>query len=410
MNRRIAIIGGGAAGYFGAAACAVATPQSQVTIYEKSQKVLQKVRISGGGRCNVTHACFVPKELTEFYPRGCVELLGPFNRFQPGDMLGWLGERGVETKIEEDNRIFPESDNSRTITDCLENAVADAGVRIEKGRGLTALQPPSEGSSTWKLIFDDGEEEAEAILFATGSSPKTWKILESLGHAIETPVPSLFTFNIKDPRLEGLPGIAHPAEVSIEGTKLNEYGPTLITHWGLSGPAVLRLSAWGARILEAKKYRFEVIVNWVAMPKHHVIEQLKELRSERAKQTPARQTAFELPSRLWKRLVEAAHLNEQLNWADLSNRQLEALADQLCDGRYQANGKSTFKDEFVTCGGVKLKEVNFKTMESKLFPGLYFAGEVLNIDAVTGGFNFQAAWTTSWIAGHAMAESVQNLD
>lgn len=399
---QVVVVGGGAAGFFAAIACAESNPALQVTILERAGEVLGKVKISGGGRCNVCHAEYIPSELAKSYPRGSKALLGPFHRFASGDTVGWFSERGVELKTEADGRMFPVTDSSQTIIDCLQSAANQAGVRVVRKVNIGSIERSESGK--WLLDGGEGQHyEADRVLLAPGSSPRIWKQLEQLGHAVIPAVPSLFTLNIKDARLEGLPGIAVEGEISAEGTKLLESGPILITHWGLSGPAILRLSAWGARILADQGHRFVARVNWVPGYRLEQMEEaLRGYRDEVPRQQVGTHTRLGLPGRLWKRLVSASGIREDQKWAETGNAQLRELAGQLCAGRFQVSGKSTFKEEFVTAGGVKLSEVDFKTMQSKLFPGLYFAGEVLDIDAITGGFNFQAAWTTGWIAGHAM--------
>ena len=405
MKKRVIIIGGGAAGFFAAIRCAELNPEAEVTILEAGREVLSKVRISGGGRCNVTHACFVPKELSKFYPRGERELIGPFHRFCSGDTVDWFEKRGVPTKIEEDGRMFPASNSSQTIVDCLWGSAQAAGVEVQMQQRVQQLEPPAEGRPHWLVHTKENSYPADAVMVASGSSPAMWKLLAELGHSIVEPVPSLFTFNIKDARIEGLPGLSVPkATVQVQGSKLQASGPLLITHWGLSGPAILRLSAWGARELATRKYQFTLRVNWLSLSLEFVREELDGLRREMQKKQLMANTQFGLPTRLWRSLVAGAGISEQLRWAELSNKGLNKLAEELVNGQYAVNGKSTFKEEFVTAGGVDLREIDFKTFQSKLFPGLFFAGEVLNIDAITGGFNFQAAWTGGWIAGEAMAE------
>ena len=404
MSQTIIIIGGGAAGFFTAIRAAECDPSAQVVILEKSKDVLGKVKVSGGGRCNLTHACFIPRELSKFYPRGEKELLGPFNRFACGDTIDWFEKRGVSTKIEEDGRMFPSSDDSQTVIDCLWSAARKAGVKVYTNTPLKSIKAPAQAGKTWVIETATQTLHAHKVMLATGSSPSMWDLLAKLGHQIVPPVPSLFTFNIKDARLSDLLGVSVPlAEVQVEGQKLRSSGPLLITHWGLSGPAILKLSAWGARELAALNYRFAVRVNWIMAKTESTREDLEELKLEDGRKMVMANAQFGLANRLWKRLVQAAGIREDKRWADLSKKEIQALAEELTQGRFQVNGKSTFKEEFVTAGGVDLKEVDFKTFESKLFPGLFFAGEVLNIDAITGGFNFQAAWTGGWIAGEAMA-------
>lgn len=400
---KIIIIGGGAAGFFAAIRCAESNPNAEVTILERGKEVLGKVKISGGGRCNVTHACWTPAELIKYYPRGSKELLGPFHRFACGDTLDWFEKRGVPLKVEEDGRMFPTTDDSQTIIDCLwENAIA-AGVKI-----LTQTRVKhfdfGIGKNGWKIITEEKEFIADKLLLATGSNPFVWKSLQAMGHPLILPVPSLFTFNIKDSRIQDLPGISVPeALVQIKDSKLSAKGPLLITHWGMSGPAILKLSAWGARELADLEYDFTILVNWVNQKAESVEEVLLDVKSEHPKKQVFANPQLGLTTRLWKNLVTAAHIPEEKRWADLSKKEMQALVYQLCSAAFPVKSKSTFKEEFVTAGGIDLKEVNFKTFESKLFPGLYFAGEILNIDAITGGFNFQAAWTGGWIAGEAMA-------
>ncbi len=400
------VIGGGAAGFFAAIRAAEANPGTKVIILEKGREVLQKVKVSGGGRCNVTHACFDAKELVKHYPRGGKALHGPFSRFQPGDTIGWFEQRGVRLKIEEDGRMFPVTDNSMTIVNCLLQAASKAGVEVRTGENATHFAKQENENGGWIVATQSGHQyQASSLMIATGSSPRIWELLKELGHAIVPPVPSLFTFNIKDKRIEGLMGLSVPsAMVKVVGEKLAATGPLLITHWGMSGPGILRLSAWGARILAEKSYRFDIEVSWLNYATEEMVEELNEAKLEHAKKLVAAQCPFpSLPRRLWESLVAAAGIAPDLRWADLGKEKLRKLATELGAGRYLVTGKSTFKEEFVTSGGVELDEVNFKTFESKLHPGLYFAGEVLDIDAITGGFNFQAAWTGGWLVGTAVA-------
>ena len=402
----ILVIGGGAAGFFGAIACAEADPTARVVILERGPEVLGKVRISGGGRCNVTHACFEPKELVRFYPRGEKALLGPFHRFCSGDTVEWYESRGVPLKIEADGRMFPVSDRSQSIIDCLENAARQAGVEVRTRQKVVQMYPPEEPGQDWKVMTAGGDAFfAKAILVAAGSSAAVWDLLRHLGHTVVPPVPSLFTFNIADPRIDGLAGLVAPnARVQIAGTKWSADGPVLVTHWGLSGPGILKLSAWAARELHERSYRFEIEVNWWGNTETEDIrQQFLRSRQEQARKLVRNANPSPLPQRLWERLTIAAGIGDQQRWADLGNRQLQELAEQNGRCLFSVGGKSTFKEEFVTAGGVALDEVDFKTFESKIHRGLFLAGEVLDIDAVTGGFNFQAAWTGGWIAGKAMA-------
>lgn len=400
---KIVVVGGGAAGFFAAIRCVELNPNADVTILERGRNVLEKVKISGGGRCNVTHACWTPAELVKHYPRGERELLGPFHRFACGDTVDWFEKRGVELKIEEDGRMFPVSDDSQTIIDCLWNSAIKVGVKI-----CISLRVDDfvfdEKINKWKITSEENIFLADKLLIASGSNPRIWEMLKEMGHTIIEPVPSLFTFNIKDERIRDLPGISVPeAFIEIKNSKLSAKGPLLITHWGMSGPAILKLSAWGARELASLKYHFTIVVNWLSQKPEEIQEALNNFKSANPKKQVFANALFGLSIRLWKSLVLVANIPEEKKWADVSKKELQMLVNQLCTGAFQVIGKSTFKEEFVTAGGVDLKEVNFKTFESKLFPGLFFAGEVLNIDAITGGFNFQAAWTGGWIAGEAMA-------
>ena len=402
----ILIVGGGAAGFFSAINIVERNPKLKVAILERGKEVLSKVRVSGGGRCNVTHACFEPNELVKFYPRGEKELRGPFHQFCSGDTIEWFEKHGVELKIEDDGRMFPISNSSQTIIDCFLNASNQLGITILTGQSVQSIFN-TEGSDRnyWKIETQTETYLAEKLLLATGSNPKIWDLLHTFGHAIVTPVPSLFTFNIKDSRIKELPGIATQATVKVKDTKLESTGPLLITHWGMSGPAILKLSAWGARILHDKNYQFTIEVNWLNEIESEEAEMLlKELKQEHAKKTVSKKSPFELQNRLWESLVLSSGISNETKWADLSKIQLQNLANQLTKGLFQVNGKSTFKEEFVTAGGIDLKEINFKTMESKLHPNLYFAGEIVNIDAITGGFNFQNAWTSGFIVASAITE------
>ena len=398
----ILIVGGGAAGFFSAINIVERNPKLKVAILERGKEVLSKVRVSGGGRCNVTHACFEPNELVKYYPRGEKELRGPFHQFCSGDTIEWFEKHGVELKIEDDGRMFPVSNSSQTIIDCFLNASHKLGITILTGQSVQSI---FKKDNCWKIETQTENYLAEKLILATGSNPKIWDMLHTFGHAIITPVPSLFTFNIKDPRIKELPGIATQVNVKVIGSKLESTGPLLITHWGMSGPAILKLSAWGARILQDKNYQFAIEVNWLNDIETEEAETLlKELKQEHAKKMVAKKSPIELQNRLWESLVLASGIGAETKWADLSKIQLHNLANQLTKGIFQVNGKSTFKEEFVTAGGIDLKEINFKTMESKIHPNLYFAGEIVNIDAITGGFNFQNAWTSGFIVANAIAE------
>lgn len=396
-NYDILIIGGGAAGFFAAINCAVRNPNYKIAILERGKDVLSKVKISGGGRCNVAHACFEPNELTKFYPRGERELRGPFHQFCSGDTMEWFEKRGVNLKIEEDNRIFPVSDSSQTIIDCFLTEIKNHKIDILTSESVQSLFQTEDNH--WKIETIKDTFICKKVIVTTGSNPKIWGMLSQLGHQIVSPVPSLFTFTIKDNRLQNLMGVSALATVKVLETSLKASGPVLITHWGLSGPAILRLSAWGARILFDKQYRFTLQVNWLnEMNFEETLEELNRLKGENAKKQIDKFCPFDFPKRLWESLLKASIIDFETKWADVTKKQLIALTEQLTNSQFQVNGKSTFKEEFVTAGGVDLKEVNFKTMESKLLPNLYLAGEVLNIDAITGGFNFQNAWTTAFIA------------
>ena len=402
MNQVI-IIGGGAAGYFTAINAKEKKPQLEVVILEKGKEVLQKVKISGGGRCNVTHACFDPKELVEFYPRGGKELLGPFHQFMTGDTFEWFENRGVPLKIEDDNRVFPQANTSQAIIDCFQKAVDTLGIKVLKNHGVNSVYREE---NKWIVKTKEQIFEADKLVLAAGSSKKVWQLCERIDHTIIAPVPSLFTFNIKDKRLIDLLGTSVPnATVKIRNTKLEASGPLLITHWGMSGPAVLKLSAFGARILADKNYQYNVEVNWLSRPTTKVLNILLNLKKKTPRKTVILKSPFsEISKRLWERLVVASEIQSTQNWADLNSRQLENLANQLTKGVFNANGRTTFKDEFVTAGGVDLKEINFKRFESKKHKNLFFVGEVLNIDAVTGGFNFQNAWTGGAICAGALCD------
>ena len=404
----VLIVGGGAAGFFAAIACAETDPTARITLLERSARPLNKVRISGGGRCNVTHDLMDPAALVQHYPRGGRALRGPLSRFGPRETIAWFGAHGVELKTESDGRMFPTTDDSETIVSTLVNAAEQAGVRLRTRAAVTNVARGAHGSSSnrFTATLADGETlQADRVLLATGSNPRAYQWAASLGHTIVPPVPSLFTFEIEDPRLEGLAGISvSDARVRLEGTKLEQRGPLLVTHWGLSGPAVLKLSAWGARELYDRDYEATLLVDWLPfMHPEQVAARLAAHKEADARKLVTSSHPFDVPQRLWQSLVEAAGSAAEKRWADLSKRELRALADELSHGSYRITGKGIFKEEFVTCGGIHLDEVDFRTMESKVCDGLYVAGEILDIDGVTGGFNFQSAWTTGWLAGRAMA-------
>ena len=400
QNFDIIIVGGGAAGFFTAISIVEKNPKMKVAILERGAEVLNKVRISGGGRCNVTHACFEPNELVKFYPRGEKELRGPFHQFGSGDTIEWFEKHGVELKIEADGRMFPVSNSSQTIIDCFLKATQKLGIAVLTGQSVQSI---FKKDTLWKIETQNEHYLTEKLVLATGSNPKIWEMLQTFGHAVVSPVPSLFTFNIKDSRIKELPGVAAHATVKVKDTKLSSTGPLLITHWGMSGPAILKLSAWGARILHDKNYQFTIFINWLNDADTAEVEKkLKDLKQEHAKKSVSKKSPFELTNRLWESLVLASGIEAETKWADLSKTQLQNLENQLTNGTFQVNGKSTFKEEFVTAGGIDLKEINFKTMESKLHENLYFAGEIVNIDAITGGFNFQNAWTSGFIVANAV--------
>ena len=399
--------------FFGAIACAEANPKLQVTLLEAGRKPLAKVRISGGGRCNVTHNCFEPARLIENYPRGGKALRGAFTRFQPQDTVQWYKSRGVQLKTEADGRMFPTTDSSQTIVNCLMQAADKAGVDLRTGVGVKSVKQFVNGQneSYFQIeLKNDRVMECDRLLIATGSNPLGYRWVKNLGHKIESSVPSLFTFNIKDPRLKDLAGVsvAHALVKLGSGKhKLEQTGALLITHWGVSGPAILKLSAWGARFLHELRYDSSLQINW--LPEHN-LESLKQVLAEFKHTNPKKKIInycpVKLPKRLWQSLVRYVEIKPEKVWSQISKQELNKLVTEIVRGQYEIKGKGVFKDEFVTCGGVSLKEVNFKTMESKKCPGLYFAGEILDIDGVTGGFNFQSAWTTSWLAGVAIADSV----
>ncbi|WP_452229686.1 NAD(P)/FAD-dependent oxidoreductase [Lacinutrix sp. MEBiC02404] len=401
-QKDVIIIGGGAAGFFAAINIAVQNPELKIAILEKGKEGLQKVKISGGGRCNVTHAEFIPQELVLNYPRGEKELLGPFHKFMTGDTIAWFEERGVALKIEEDGRMFPESNTSQTIIDCFLNETKKHQVEVLYSQTVKSI---IKDENSWTVITQAEEFSAKKILVATGSSPKMWKLMETLDHKVILPVPSLFTFNIKDKRIQDIPGVvAQNVEIQVVGTSLFSEGPLLITHVGMSAPSILKLSAFGALELAKLDYKFTIEINFIKITFEDCIDVLKGLKLDLAKKSVLKAPQFNLPKRLWQQLVLASEITEETRWADLNKNQLEALAAQLTKAHFNVDGKSTFKDEFVTAGGIDLKEVNFKTFESKLHKNLYFAGEIINVDAITGGFNFQNAWTGAYIASQHISK------
>lgn len=399
QNYDILVIGGGAAGFFTAINAAERLPDKTIAILERGKDVLNKVRISGGGRCNVTHAEFDPQQLVKNYPRGAKELLGPFHKFMTGDTVAWFEERGVELKIEEDGRMFPVTDSSQTIIDCLIGEANRLGVEVLTRQ---AVQDFSFHETGWEVTTKSHRFTASQLVIGSGSNPKMWNLLRALGHTIVSPVPSLFTFDVNDSRIKELPGISLEATIEVSGTRLSSQGPLLITHWGLSGPAILRLSAWGAREL-SKLPSFQIQINWLnGASAEEVLTQLKEHKKQLARQLVRSAAPFNLPRRLWQSLCRASEIPNEGRWADLTREQIQHLVEELTCGRYKVSGKSTYKEEFVTAGGVDLKEIDFRSFRSKIVPNLFLAGEVLNIDAITGGFNFQNAWT----GGYLIAQSL----
>jgi predicted Rossmann fold flavoprotein len=405
VGQKIAIVGGGAAGFFAAITCAEANPENEVSIYERGPEFLTKVRISGGGRCNVTHACFEPRAMSERYPRGERALISPLHRFSATDTVAWFERRGVKLKTEEDGRMFPVTDSSGTVIDCLLHEARMARVRIFSRKGVDAVRRTSDA---FELHFAGGKTAVcHRLLLATGGtrSASGGQIAESLGHVTEAPVPSLFSFHVAEAWLRSLPGVSVPeVEASLPGKRLRERGPILVTHQGVSGPVILRLSAWGARVLHEMDYQFTLRLNWLPGSSEEIVRrELGTLRDSNPNRRVGKSPLGPLPQRLWEQLTRQAGIDSSVRWTTLSRLQANELVAVLVRTELTVHGKSLNKDEFVTCGGVKLSDVDFKTMESRIVPGLYFAGELLDIDGITGGFNFQAAWTTGWIAGNAMA-------
>lgn len=404
MNYNSIFIGGGAASFFAAIRLAELRPGLKIMIVEKGKEVLQKVRISGGGRCNLTNAISEPRELSAYYPRGGKTLIGPFTKFNSADTVAWFQDRGVKIKKEADGRMFPESNRSESILNCLISEAEKLNIEIRLHTNVLEIEVLE---SSWQLHCADTLFTCNQLFIGAGSSNRIWGILKNLDISVIDPVPSLFTFNIKDERLSDLPGIAiKDAEIKIPGSKLSERGPVLITHWGLSGPGILRLSAWGAIDLHEKQYQFDILINW--LPKYS-IDSLKKtidtIRHTKGSTLPSGKSPFEeFPLRFWKKIIASAGIPEHTKWADLNKSQITSLLKAISESNFCVNGKSTFKEEFVTAGGVDLKAIDFKSFSVKNYPTLFMAGEILNIDGITGGFNFQAAWTGGWIAGGAMAD------
>ena len=398
----VLVVGGGAAGFFAAINTAELNPGLSVAILERGTSVLNKVKVSGGGRCNVTHAEFIPNELASYYPRGQKELKGPFHSFMTGDTMAWFESRGVPLKIEDDGRVFPVSNSSQTIIDCFLKQSQKYDIKLKKNHAVRSI---GQTGDSWAVETTKEVFYCKKLMIATGSNPKIWQMLQSLGHNISPAVPSLFTFDIDDPRLKDIPGVvAKDVAVEVMGTSLQSEGPLLITHSGLSAPSILKLSAFGAIELAQLNYKFEIKINFIQQDAASCLEVLMKNKLELSKKLVRNTPLFELPKRLWVKLVQAAAIADELRWADLNKLQLQSLSKQLTKAVFQVHGKSTFKEEFVTAGGIDLKEINFKTYESKLFKNLFFAGEIINIDGVTGGFNFQNAWTGAYLAAQELSK------
>lgn len=407
----LVVIGGGAAGFFGAIACAEAYREAKVLILEATARVLTKVKISGGGRCNVTHHQYEPKQLVTFYPRGQKELVGPFHRFQPKDTVSWFKEHGVELKVEDDGRMFPITNDSQTIVDCLMNTARESGILLRKNKLVENIVKVTDG---YELIVKSEQPIfAKNILLATGSMPYGVSLAEKLNHKLISPVPSLFTFQIKDPLLDDLPGISFPQVkiiLKIEGVSKDfiQEGPCLITHWGLSGPAILKLSAFAARELYQSKYKASIIVNWQGNLKFdNALQILEKCKKNSPKKKIINENPFQCVKRFWDSLLKVSGIDENQIYADVTKKQLIDLANKVTQTKLDVSGKGVFKDEFVTAGGVTRDEIDFRNMESKIHPGLYFAGETIDIDGITGGFNFQNAWTGAWLAGNDVAKKLK---
>jgi predicted Rossmann fold flavoprotein len=398
----VLVVGGGAAGFFAAINTAERNPALSVAILERGTSVLNKVKVSGGGRCNVTHAEFIPNELASYYPRGQKELKGPFHSFMTGDTMAWFESRGVPLKIEDDGRVFPESNSSQSIIDCFLKQSQKYDIKLKKNHAVRSI---GQTGDSWTVETTQEVFYCKKLMIATGSNPKIWQMLQSLGHNISPAVPSLFTFDIDDPRLKDIPGVvAKDVAVEVMKTSLYSEGPLLITHSGLSAPSILKLSAFGAIELAQLNYKFEIKINFIQQDAASCLEVLMKNKLELSKKLVRNTPLFELPKRLWVKLVQAAAIADELRWADLNKLQLQSLLKQLTKAVFQVHGKSTFKEEFVTAGGIDLKEINFKTYESKLFKNLFFAGEIINVDGVTGGFNFQNAWTGAYLAAQELSK------
>jgi predicted Rossmann fold flavoprotein len=409
---RIGVIGGGAAGIFGAIAAASESPNTDVVVFEATGEPLDKVRVSGGGRCNVTHHCFDPAELIKGYPRGYKELRGPFSRFQPRDTVTWFESRGVQLKAEADGRMFPVTDSSSTIIDALLGAARKAGVRIRLNSRVREVRAVGTNDRPqFEIdIHDRGSERVDRILIATGSAKQGHRFAEALGHSIVPCVPSLFTFKVKDRRLEELAGVSFERVRLILSvgykTRFEQVGPMLITHWGLSGPAIIKLSAWAARPLADQRYHARLGITFVPdLGRDDVNIALNNYKSARGKKRVIADGPYDMPRRYWMQLCRYIGIDADLTWSNITKSSMQAIVEQIIRAEFNVTGKGIFKEEFVTCGGVSLKEIDFSTMQSKICAGVYFAGEVLDVDGITGGFNFQSAWTTGWLAGKGMGES-----
>ena len=401
MKNDVIVIGGGAAGFFSAINIAILNPKLNILILERGKEGLQKVKISGGGRCNVTHGQFIPNELTLNYPRGEKELLGPFHQFMTGDTMQWFEERGVKLKIEEDGRVFPVSNNSQSIIDCFLNEVKRLNIKVLYNHSVKHI---SLENNEWLINTHKQDFNSPKILVATGSNQKIWNLMNQLNHTIVKPVASLFSFDIKDSRIKSIPGVVvEDVIINVVNSKLSSDGPLLITHKGMSAPSILKLSAFGALEFESLNYQFDISINFIKLSYLDCLSKLKFIKNKMSKKMVVNTPNFGIPKRLWKELVNYSQIDSKLIWAELNKNQLNLLSTQLTSSIFKVNGKSTFKEEFVTAGGIDLKEINFKTFESKIHNNLFFAGEVLNIDAITGGYNFQNAWTGAYIASKSIS-------
>ena len=401
MKNDVIVIGGGAAGFFSAINIAILNPKLNILILERGKEGLQKVKISGGGRCNVTHGQFIPNELTLNYPRGEKELLGPFHQFMTGDTMQWFEERGVKLKIEEDGRVFPVSNNSQSIIDCFLNEVKRLNIKVLYNHSVKDI---SLENNEWLINTDKQNFNSPKILVATGSNQKIWNLMNLLNHTIVKPVASLFSFDIKDSRIKSIPGVVvEDVIINVVNSKLSSNGPLLITHKGMSAPSILKLSAFGALEFESLNYQFDISINFVKLSYLDCLSKLKLIKNKMSKKMVVNTPNFGIPKRLWKELVNYSQIDSKLIWAELNKNQLNLLSTQLTSSIFKVSGKSTFKEEFVTAGGIDLKEINFKTFESKIHKNLFFAGEVLNIDAITGGYNFQNAWTGAYVASKSIS-------